>query len=223
MVDVVKLGKYLNDKDMTISDFWLLYNIMVQEINIKEGKYRISALNFDEDITTAGRYFQIYLERTAYINGKPSETLTQLRDLERRGYVEIWSKDPNSVSISDMRVTDLFRDDFFIKDGHKAFMDFVKLYPDKVYVNNKKQPTFNKGLDEIEKVFWDKICKGGDKLAYERFMMITSIYLDDNKYNNTNGAGCNALNYFERFEGVAMMYETAGVKQNKHSGGRRAI
>ena len=47
MVDVVKLGKYLNDKDMTISDFWLLYNIMVQEINVKEGKYKISALNFD--------------------------------------------------------------------------------------------------------------------------------------------------------------------------------
>lgn len=227
MVNIKKLNNYLLTKELSIDDFYLLYNLLVQQINVKNKVYKVNDYN-ENDLEDVSKSFKLYLENHQFtvnddlLVGRHVQIL-KLRD---KGFVEIWNRNDFKIKISDVVVTNKFLDDFFINDISKAFEEFIEMYPKGVYISTSgiTYPSLNKPMRELEKIFSEVILKGNNKTLFTRFMLITEMYLKDNVIYNKENLPCapmNIVKFIESFEGIASLYE--GNSKPKSSTGRKSI
>lgn len=212
MIDL-RINKYLVEKGLNIAEFYLLYNIMVSKTKLSQ-----ATVGSNEDVLIeAGKYFVQYIKNNkTYLNTEISN-IQMLEDLEKRGFVEIWTKDRTTIDIMKIEITSKFTDDFYETDMDKVFKQFLKLYPKKGLSNNSTWMAMDKPYDELKSIFV-KMVKGGDKLAIMRFFMVTEVYFNDIGYNY---APYKISRYFELFENIALSYETGD--SNKGNSGRRKV
>lgn len=133
--------------------------------------------------------------------------------LERCGWIEIYQKKETPLQINKCKVTEKFKGYFMISDVEAAFKDFCSYYPASIRVNERIYTTMDLGIDEMVSVYKNKILKGNSALNHERCIMITELFIKENK----GLAPYKLSNYFTRFEGIAAIYETKPVNVHKSS------
>lgn len=205
MVDGFRLSKYLNQTKLSAEEFWFLYRVLVQEPNVSGSVLKV----ITEDIHKATHKFSVWSEiyhKEARIGGDKIDWKKVLFTLEERGFIEIWSNNPNQILLNEVKTTEKFKKEFLISDIRNALMEFVEIYPMWVYIQktNSKFPSQNKSLDELERDYNEKVLKGGNMLLHQRCLLITKMYLES---ENKKWANCNMSTYFDSFEGIARAFE----------------
>lgn len=205
MIEPFKIASFLDELNIEMEDFWLLYRIMINQGNYSNDILKIPKnINLIEFAQLSERYQERF---------KKNDWSKRLRNLEKQEFVEIWTE-LEEIKLNTVRITDKFLQYFYITDIERAFEDFIKLYPDKLLINDqfskKSKPlsTWGKNSkDELIQLFKTIIIEGNNNIKYAKFMEITKLYLDD---CNSEYATYNIEGYFKAFEGIANMYE------NKH-------
>lgn len=220
MVNLKKLTNYLYEKNLNIEEFWLLYNIMIQQLNISDGIYKVS--NNEIELNSISQIFRIYIEKNNFviINKDIGTRSEQILSLENRGFIEVFTRE-KEIKITDIKIMPLFIDDFLVNDIEKAFNEFLELYPKVVSVNGKSYPTMDKSKSELVKRFSIEILNGCDAILFQRFMLITEMYINEHSFNDSSGrqsALCKISKYLDEFDGVAAIYENENF--NSSSTGR---
>lgn len=206
MVDGFRLSKYLNQTKLSAEEFWFLYRILVQEPTVSGSILKIVTEDVHEATSKFSMWSEIY-HKEARIGGEPIDWKKVLFTLEDRGFIEIWSKNPEvEILLSEVKTTEEFKKEFLISDIRVALMEFVEIYPMWVFIQKtgSKFPSMNKNLDILEREYNEKILKGGNMLLHQRCLLITKMYLDS---ENKKWANCNMSTYFDSFEGIARAFE----------------
>lgn len=207
MVDGFRLSKYYRETGLSMEEFWYLYQIFLQEPNVAAGILKVIPEELHKATAEFSKNSKHYLEN-AKIAGKPIDRRAMLFDLESRGFIEIWTKDLEAeIKLSDVKVTDKFKDSFLIDDVSDAFKEFLAIYPKMVYIakTNSYFPTANKSLTALAREYNELILKGGNMWNHQRCLLITEKYLEIQ--GNKKFANYNITNYFINFEGIATALE----------------
>lgn len=208
MVDGYRLSNYYRETGLSMEEFWFLYQIFMQEPNVAEGLLKVVPEELHAATAKFNSNSKHYLEH-ATIAGEPIDRRKMLFSLEDRGFIEIWSKDLNAeILITDVKVTDKFKNTFLIDDIAKAFNEFLSIYPKLVYIQKTGSiyPSINKPLDQLQREYNEMILKGGNMWNHQRCLLITEKYLEmqgDKRY-----AKYNITNYLINFEGIAIAIES---------------
>ena len=196
MIEPFKIASFLDELEIEMEDFWLLYRIM-----INQGNYSNDILKIPKNINLIefAQLSEKYQERF-----KKNDWSKRLRDLEQLGFVEIWTQN-YEIKLNEVRITEQFLQYFYITDIEEAFEEFITIYPKQIKVDNKKYSVWGKNSkDELIQMFKTYIIKGNNNILFARFMEITKLYLND---NDSTCAPYNIESYFKAFEGIAVMYE----------------
>ena len=196
MIEPFKLATFLEGLEIEIEDFWLLYRIMINQGNYSNDILKIPKnINLIEFAQLSERYQERF---------KKNDWSKRLKDLERLGFVEIWTQN-YEIKLNEVRITEQFLQYFYITDIEEAFEEFITIYPKQIKVENKKYSVWGKNSkDELIQMFKTYIIKGNNNILFARFMEITKLYLND---NDSTCAPYNIESYFKAFEGIAVMYE----------------
>lgn len=212
MIDGYKMRKYLHNTGLHISEFWTLYEIMMQEQITKGEVFKIPNVNSNEATFNFSVWTEEYHKKHQYYLGNKINNRQVIDDLEDRGYIENW--DRNNYEINKMRVTDKFKDTFLINDVESAFNEFIELYPSWVIVNSHRYPSMDMARDEMIIMYNEKILLGGNKLNHLRCMAITDMYLGEGNFKD--GAPMKISKYFNAFENIANLMENKKPTNNNN-------
>lgn len=196
MIEPFKIASFLDELEIEMEDFWLLYRIMINQGNYSNDILKIPKnINLIEFAQLSERYQERF---------KKNDWSKRLKDLEQLGFVELWTQN-YEIRLNEVRITEQFLQHFYITDVEEAFEEFITLYPKQVKVENKKYSVWGKNSkDELIQMFKTYIIKGNNNILFARFMEITKLYLND---NDSTCAPYNIESYFKAFEGIAVMYE----------------
>lgn len=196
MIEPFKIASFLDELEIEMEDFWLLYRIMINQGNYSNDILKIPKnINLIEFAQLSERYQERF---------KKNDWSKRLKDLERLGFVEIWTQN-YEIRLNEVRITEQFLRHFYITDVEEAFEEFISIYPKQVKVENKKYSVWGKNSkNELIQMFKTYIIKGNNNILFARFMEITKLYLND---NDSTCAPYNIESYFKAFEGIAVMYE----------------
>lgn len=196
MIEPFKIASFLDELEIEMEDFWLLYRIMINQGNYSNDILKIPKnINLIEFAQLSERYQERF---------KKNDWSKRLKDLERLGFVEIWTQN-YEIRLNEVRITEQLLQYFYITDIEEAFEEFITIYPKQIKVDNKKYSVWGKNSkDELIQMFKTYIIKGNNNILFARFMEITKLYLND---NDSTCAPYNIESYFKAFEGIAVMYE----------------
>lgn len=201
MIDL-RLNKYLVEKQMNIAEYYFLYNIMVSQRKIAASS--TIGGNREDVLIESSKYFVQYLKQNkTYLNTSVS-MIDVLQDLEKRGFVKIWTKNREEIDVTKIEITDKFSGDFYTNNIDKVFKEFRKIYPAKGTTSTGTiWFTMDKPYDEMLSLF-TKLTKNGELITIQRLFMVTEQYIAD---SNSNFAQYKMSKYFELFENIAQTYE----------------
>ena len=206
MIQPFKLASFLNELEITIEEYWLCYRIMLLRNSYTGIKLEIIP---DTELLTFSQLSKQYQERF-----KEKIKWKELAlDLEKKGYLNIWSHDLDNFDIKNITVEENFYQHFYISDLEECFAQFIQLYPSQIEVSTKGKTVRysswgKKSAPELIVLMQKYILKGNNNILFTRFMEITRQYLDD---QSSKYAPYNIEGYFMAFEGIAQGYE----KDNK--------
>jgi hypothetical protein len=204
MIEGIRIAKYLKDTGLMMEEFYLLYRLMFQEENIKHGMLKPPSKEVDENVEFS-KLSQEYQEKHQTYLDTGIDWVKICRKLSTEEYLTIWGNTPDVIKLTEMKVTEKFKQHFLISDVEQAFNDVLRLYPSWVNVKGLEFPAVDKSPEILAKLYGEHVLKGRNALLHERFLMITELYL---KRSQSKYAKYKLSNWIiEAYHGVAYAYE----------------
>jgi hypothetical protein len=212
MIDAFKFMTFLSEHGLKAEEFWLLYCVMVQEQNNKNGNVRVNASGTAVELTEFSKMAKLYFDN-GILGNQFVDYVALALGLEERGFVEIWARKDDSIKLKDMKITSKFREKFAVDSAEEALQEIIAIYPKAVRILKQSRifPSVNKTIPELAKIYDEYVLKGGSMLNHKRCLILTEKYLQD---QGNDDAPMNLENYFKQFEGIAMYYESGQAEQD---------
>ena len=203
MIEGVRIAKYLSNTGLMMEEFYLLYRLMFQEQNIKNGMLKPPGK--EENDREFSRLSQEYQEKHQNYLDTGIDWVKICKKLQKEEYLEIWTNNLDAIKLTEMKVTEKFKQHFLISDVERVFNDVLKLYPSWVSVRGIEFPAMDKSPEELVKLYGEHILKGNNALLHERFMLVTEKYLEKSQSKYAKYKLSNWIK--EAYHGVAYAYE----------------
>lgn len=205
MIEGIRIAKYLSNTGLMVEEFYLLYRLMFQEENIKNGLLKPPGKEEGDVNVEFSKLSQKYQEKHQSYLDTGINWVKICRKLQSEQYLEIWTDNLDIIKLTEMKVTEKFKQHFLISDIEQAFNDVLKLYPSWVNVKGIEYPAVDKSPATLIKLYGEHVLNGRNALLHERFLMITELYL---KKNDSRYAKYKLSNWItEAYHGVAYAYE----------------
>ena len=158
MIDYKKCLEFCIEQKLKFPELMLLYTLHIRNEEVDKTLYK--SMN------------------TYYQDNKDEKFLTMVRDLEKRGFLEILRDDGTFIEISNLKIEQKFVDLLFI-DPDEIWNKFYQRYPTKGYMDGKEFTAnmLNPGDKEL---FKRKIIKNVDRFEAGKILYYVADMFDFN-------------------------------------------